>query len=53
MDGMTTWLFGNWETVLVISYGLDKLVKITPTKYDDLLVDLVFGTIKKMMGKGQ
>lgn len=52
MSGIITWLAGNWETVLAVSYGLDKLVKMTPTKYDDLAVDLIFGTLKKMLKRG-
>lgn len=33
------WLFTNWEYVLLGFFVAEKIVKITPVKWDDLLVD--------------
>jgi len=32
-------LLENWEYVLAVFYGLEKIVKVTPCKWDDILVD--------------
>jgi hypothetical protein len=53
MEGITQWLVENWVGILGISYVADKLVKATPTKYDDLVVDVLVGAVKKMAGKGK
>ena len=34
-----SWIIGNWEYVLAVFYGLEKIVKVTPVKWDDILVD--------------
>ena len=36
MDPVIDWLAENWMTVTVVLFWLDKVVKLTPTKYDDL-----------------
>lgn len=47
-----TWLAANWEVVLLASlYVADKVVKLTPTDKDDFVVDVVYNTIKKLLGK--
>jgi len=33
------WLIENWEYVLAVFYGVEKVVKVTPVKWDDILVD--------------
>ncbi len=45
---MMEWLTSNWEYVLVGFYALEKIVKITPTKYDDIALDMF---IKPIMNK--
>tara|TARA_R100000700_G_C3153833_1_gene131669 strand:- start:171 stop:320 length:150 start_codon:yes stop_codon:yes gene_type:complete len=35
------WLTDNWQYVMVGFYALEKVVKITPTKYDDMVVDML------------
>ena len=40
------WLVANWEYVLVVFYALEKIVKLTPTKYDDIIFDMVLKPIK-------
>ena len=43
---MSEWLAQNWEYVLVVIYALEKIVKITPTKYDDIVFDMILKPIK-------
>ena len=45
------WLLANWQYVLVGFYIAEKVVKLTPTKYDDILFDVVGGAIKKLAKK--
>jgi len=44
-------LTNNWEWVLISFMIAEKLVKLSPTKYDDIVLDIVWKNIKKMMGK--
>ena len=44
---MSEWLAANWEYVLVAFYAIEKIVKLTPTKYDDILFDAVLNQSKK------
>ena len=46
---MSEWLAANWEYVLVAFYAIEKIVKLTPTKYDDILFDAVLKPIKEKM----
>jgi len=48
---MIEWITANWPTCLAIFYGLEKLVKLTPSKYDDILIDVIFNSVKKVFGK--
>tara|TARA_B100000902_G_C26947215_1_gene733992 strand:- start:272 stop:415 length:144 start_codon:yes stop_codon:yes gene_type:complete len=41
----------NWDIALAIFVVLEKIVKLTPTKYDDILIDMIWGGLKKMGGK--
>ena len=45
------WLAGNWEWVLIGFMVAEKLVKLSPTKYDDIILDMVWGGIKKALNK--
>jgi len=45
------WLQNNWEIALAVFFLAEKIVKLTPTKYDDILVDMVWGGIKKLVNK--
>ena len=31
----------NWEYFLDAFYAIEKIVKLTPTKYDDIVVDMI------------
>ena len=48
---MSEWIAANWEYVLVCVYALEKIVKMTPTKYDDILFDMILKPIKEKFVK--
>ena len=43
---MSEWLAANWEYALFVIYALEKIVKLTPTKYDDIVFDMILKPIK-------
>tara|TARA_Y100000310_G_scaffold182159_1_gene182219 strand:- start:58 stop:204 length:147 start_codon:yes stop_codon:yes gene_type:complete len=45
------WFTSNWEWCLIGFMVAEKLVKLSPTKYDDILLDFIWGNIKKAVGK--
>ena len=44
---MSEWIAANWEYVLIVIYALEKILKLTPTKYDDILFDMLLKPIKE------
>ena len=42
------WIISNWEWMLLGFMVAEKLVKMSPTKYDDILLDFIWGNIKKL-----
>ena len=44
---MTEWIAQDWEYVLVDVYAIEKIVKLTQTKYDDILFDMILKPIKE------
>jgi|TARA_R110000824_G_scaffold2197_7_gene10296 hypothetical protein len=38
---MVEWLTANWEWVLLAFYVLEKAVKLSPSKKDDIIFDTV------------
>ena len=38
---MTAWIIANWEWILVGFYTLEKIVKLSPSKKDDIIFDSV------------
>ena len=48
---MMEWIINNWQYLLLAFYVVEKIVKLTPTKYDDILLDIIWGAIKKIAGK--
>ena len=38
---MTEWLLANWEWVMLGFYTLEKIVKLSPSKKDDIIFDAV------------
>ena len=45
------WIISNWEWRLLGFMIAEKLVKMSPTKYDDILLDFIWGNIKKIAKK--
>ena len=45
------WITTNWEWVLLGFMIAEKLVKLSPTKYDDIVLDMVWGNLKKLVKK--
>ena len=43
---MSEWIVANWEYILVAVYAIEKIVKLTPTKYDDIIFDMILKPIK-------
>ena len=43
----TAFIAANWEYILGVIYALEKIVKMTPTKYDDILFDMLLKPIKE------
>ena len=48
---MTELLVGNWEYILLAFMVAEKIVKLTPTKYDDILFDMTKDLVFKIAGK--
>ena len=47
------WLIANWEWCLLGLYVTEKLVKITPFKWDDLVVDGIKEAYNAWRGRPQ
>ena len=45
------WFINNWDICLAGFFLLEKVVKLSPTKYDDILLDVVWNTITKTFKK--
>ena len=45
------WIIANWDICLLVFMILEKVVKLSPTQYDDILLDMCWGGIKKVLGK--
>ena len=48
---MSEWMMANWEYVLLGFYVLEKVVKLSPTDKDDILVDMIFQGLTKLVRK--
>jgi hypothetical protein len=33
------WFLSNWQWILLVFYVIEKIVKVTPAVWDDILVD--------------
>ena len=45
------WLSTNWEWVLLAFMVCEKLVKMSPTDKDDILLDVVWNGLLKLVKK--
>ena len=48
---MLEFLSENWPTVLLVFALLEKVVKLSPAKSDDILIDIILYGIYKFLGK--
>ena len=39
------WITANWEWILLAFYTLEKIVKLSPTKQDDIIFDAILKPI--------
>ena len=46
---MTEWLATNWEWVLLGFMVLEKIVKVSPSKKDDILLDSIIRPLFEML----
>ena len=44
-------MLDNWEYILLVFYVLEKLVKMSPATWDDILVDGLKSIAMKIVGK--
>ena len=45
------WFINNWDVCLAGFFLLEKMVKLSPTKYDDILLDVVWNSIRNALKK--
>ena len=45
------WIAEHWTMVIAVFWMLEKVVKLTPFPYDDILLDIIWGGLKKAVGK--
>ena len=48
---MIDWITREWQLCIVIYTALNYAVRLSPTKTDDIILDMVWGNLKKMMKK--
>ena len=46
---MSEWFISNWEWVLLGFYTIEKIVKLSPSKKEDIMFDAVIKPIFNMM----
>ena len=45
------WMINNWEWVLIGLMIAEKIVKLSPTRYDDIVLDVIWNNLKKIVKK--
>ncbi len=45
------WIFANWEYILLGLFVAEKIVKVTPWPYDDIVIDIIGSTLKQAVLK--
>ena len=51
MEEAIPYITGHWYWFLALFYVAEKVVKLTPTKYDDIVVDILWGAVRQLAGK--
>jgi hypothetical protein len=44
-------LLDNWNYILLGIFVAEKIVKVTPTKYDDIIVDVIIKGLYSLVSK--
>jgi len=50
---MTEWVLANWEWIMLGFYTLEKIVKLSPTKQDDIIFDAVIKPVWEKLPFGK
>jgi len=50
---MTEFLLANWEWIMLGFYTLEKIVKLSPTKQDDIIFDAVIKPVWDKLSIGK
>ena len=45
------WIAANWEYMLIVILCIDKVVALSPTKWDDLIWTSIKKALYKIVGK--
>ena len=43
------WIINNWDICLLAFMILEKAVKLSPSKNDDIVLDIVWNSLKNMV----
>ena len=46
---MTEWIQSNWEIVVIVFFVIEKVIKLSPTKSDDILLDMILKPLFEKM----
>ena len=52
MEEITKWCVNNYGILIAGFVLLEKVVKVTPTKFDDILLDMILKPIVTNLKKG-
>jgi hypothetical protein len=50
---MTEFLAANWEWILLAFYVTEKIVRLSPSKKDDVIFDMVLKPVWEAVTKGK
>lgn len=53
MDALATLLANHWDYALLGFMIIEKIVKLSPCKWDDILVDGIKWTLTRLSGKSE
>ena len=45
------WLSSNWEWVLIAFMIAEKLVRLSPSRADDIILDIIWKNMRKLVKK--
>jgi len=50
---MTEWAVANWEWILLAFYVIEKVVRLSPSKKDDVIFDMILKPVWEAVSKGK